>query len=142
CSRPWSANLYKLAAVEQQRHRALVDDAHLHGGAEHPFRDADAPLAAQVAELPVERLRLARRRRPREGRPAALLRISEQRELGDGQQLASRVEERAVHLPIRILEDAQLDRLGGHPLGVLRGVALRYAQEDAQAGTDASRHLP
>src|SRR5437879_13559198 len=66
--------LYELAAVEQQRDGALVDDAYLHGRAEDALRDPDAPLAAQVAELPVERLRLARRRRPREGRPAALLR--------------------------------------------------------------------
>src|SRR5713226_7589957 len=77
--------------VEQQSNRAFVDDAQLHGGAEHALLDVDAAAAAESAEAVVERLGRFRRRRVDEGRPAPLARVAVQSELGDG-------EHRALHL--------------------------------------------
>ena len=55
---------------------------------------------------------------------------------------ALRVEDGPVHLARLVLEDAQLADLAGHPLGVCHRVALRHAEEDAEAGADLPDDLP
>src|SRR5689334_3790933 len=83
----------QLPGVEQQRHRALVDDAHLHGGAKNAFRHLHASLADEAAEPGVERLGHLRARGVAESRPVALPGVSEQRELGDGEHAAPDIED-------------------------------------------------
>ena len=93
--------------VEDDRHRAVVDQLDLHLRAEDARLHADAFRAERLDEALDERLRLRARRRVGEARPVALSRVGEQRELAHDQRLAARVDERAVEAALVVGEDPQ-----------------------------------
>ena len=62
--------------------------------------------------------------------------VGDQRELADHQRGAARLEQRAVELPVVVLEDAELRHLLGEPTGVGVTVAGRDPEEDADPGPD------
>src|SRR4051812_6790832 len=128
----------QLPGVEQQRHRAFVDDAHPHGGPKDAFRQLNAALPDEAAEFRVERLGHLGARRFGESRPVPLAGVSEQRELRDREHGAAHVEDRAVHLALVVLEDAQVHDLAGEPARILLRVAFTDAQQDAEAQADGA----
>src|SRR5215211_182314 len=86
--------------LEQERHRAVVDQLDLHQGAEHATRRPQP-----FADLFVERLGVLRAGGVDVGRPVALAAVAVERELRDAQHLA--VAQRLVHPPLGVREDAQ-----------------------------------
>src|SRR2546426_4152237 len=132
----------ELLRIQQQRHRPFVDDADLHGGAEHALSNMEAAGPDALAEPGVQRLRALRPRRIDESRPRSLARIAEEGELRDRQPPPADVDHRPVHLPLLVLEDPQLNDLIGHPLRILVGILVTDPDQHAKACRNGSRHLP
>src|ERR1700738_1238841 len=88
----------ELPGIEQQGHGPLIDDADCHGSAKDALFDAQAPFTAEGAEARVERLGRFRPGGGGERRSATLAGVAQQGELGDREQAAAGVEQRAVHL--------------------------------------------
>ena len=122
--------------LENDGHRPVVDEVDGHPRAEYPRRDLDAEVAQLSAEYLVERLSLVGRRGLREARPVPLRRVGEQREVRDDERSAAGVAQRAVELPLLVLEDAQVGDLGGESFRVGGGVAARDPEQYAHAGAD------
>src|SRR5882724_6534213 len=128
----------ELLRIEQQGHRALVDDADLHAGAEDALADLEPSRPETIAELRVERLRHFGARRVGESWPGPLPGVPEERELGHREHPAAGVEHRAVHLPFLVLEDPQVGHLVGQPARVVLGIRLPDAHQDAESPPDAA----
>ena len=64
-----------VADVEDDRHRAVVDELDLHAGAEDAAGDPDALRLERLAERFVERLRALGPRGAEEARPVSLRRV-------------------------------------------------------------------
>ena len=75
-------------------------------------------------------------------RAVALLGVGDQRELRDHERLAADVEQRAIELPLVVLEDPQARDLAREPLGVRVVVTVGHAQQHAEPRPDlaAGRH--
>src|SRR6185369_16856500 len=109
-----------------------------HRRPEAPGLDRDPALAQELDEAVEPAPPLVGRRGAEEvGTPPAL-QVREQRELGDGEHRAADLGEREVHLPLRVLEDAQLvdaaREVGGLPLAV----AVRHPEQHDEAARDAA----
>ena len=63
-----------------------------------------------------------------------------ERELADDQQSALDVGEVGVHFTFVIVEDAEFGHLGGQPIGIVDGVSVFHAHEDAKALVDGAHH--
>ena len=68
--------------------------------------------------------------------PVALVGVGDERELADDEDRAARVQDAAVELAFRVLEDAQAGGTAGEPAGLFLGVVLGDAEENAEAGAD------
>src|SRR6267142_2489159 len=131
----------QLLRVQQQRHRTLIDDAHLHGGPKHPFPDLHAARPHLLAELRVERLGHLRPGGIDETRPGPLPGISEQRELRDGQHPSADIQQGSIHLPLLVLEHAQVAHLVRQPPRILVGISLPDPDEHAKPLPHGTSHL-
>src|SRR5712675_2655119 len=105
----------ELLRIEQQRHRAFVDDADLHAGAEDSLAHLEPPRTETIAEPGIERLGDLGARGVGESRPGPFPRVPEERELRHGKHAAAGVEHRAVHLSFLVLEDPQVGHLVRQP---------------------------
>ena len=112
------------------------DELDRHPGAEDAGLDRHPELAQRGAEPLVERFGCRRSRGAREARTVAPRGVGDQRELADHQRRAARLEQRAVELPVVVLEDAEPRHLRGEPVGVGVTVAGRDPEEDAEPGPD------
>src|SRR5262249_25726476 len=74
-----------------------------------------------------------RRSAAREAWTRALARVGHQRELGNGEQRAARLHQRAVHATLRVGEDP----VAKHPLGEALGLRLAVVALDADEREDA-----
>src|SRR5712664_1463228 len=131
----------QLLRIQQQRHRPLIDDAHLHGGPEYSLADLHPARPHLLAELRIERLRYLRPCRIDETRPGPLPGISEQRELRDGQDPSANIQHGSIHLPLLILEHAQVDHLVREPPRIVVGVRTSDPNQHTQSSPDGTRHL-
>src|SRR5215208_898925 len=129
------ASLTPALRLQQQCDRTVVDERHLHVGAEGAALGAEGRSHALI-----ERLRVGRRRRVDEARPVALARVAVERELGDAQQLPADVPDRAVQLPLGVLEDPQPLELAGQAIGLLGCIAGPHPEQHQQSRADP-RHL-
>src|SRR5918996_2547104 len=93
--------------VEDDRHRTVVDERHVHAGAEDAASHADALALEGFAEALVQRLGDLGASGSGEAGPVALPGIRDQRELTHRERLAAYVEERPVEPALLVLEDAQ-----------------------------------
>jgi hypothetical protein len=89
----------------------------------------------------VEPLGDLRRRGGDETGPAAFAAVAEQRELADDEHRPADIDQRQVHLPIGIVENAKLHRLVGKLLGVGFHIALLHAEQHEQAAADLTDDL-
>ena len=64
-----------------------------------------------------------------------------ERELGDDEQRAADVVERAVHLPGVVVEDAKADDLATEEVRLGRRIARGDAEEHAETVSDGADHL-
>src|SRR5690349_8374079 len=81
--------------------------------------------------------------RPRginEAWPPSFHGVAVERELRHDEQLAARVDDRAVHLVFIVGENAKADDLVGHPGELLLAVGMRQANQQNGAMTDLSNH--
>src|SRR5919198_6584236 len=118
--------------VENDRDRALVHQLDLHPRAEGAGLDVYPERAQRLAEALVERLGFLGRSGLGKARPVSFGRVREQRELTDDEGRAASVEERAVELPLLVLEDPQARDSSGKPLRSRRVVAARDPEQDAE----------
>src|SRR5581483_2814567 len=94
-------------AFHQQSHRAVVDQFHLHHGAEAASFGLDALGLEGVDEFLVRRDGRGGRGGVDEARPPAPVAIAIEGELAHHQGAAARLDQVAVHLAVGIVEDAQ-----------------------------------
>src|SRR5581483_7089196 len=92
--------------LEDDRDRPVVHELERHPGAEDAGLDRDAEAAEGRAEALVERLCELGPGGVREARPRPLAGVGEQRELGDDERGAARLEQGAVEASVAALEDA------------------------------------
>ena len=127
--------------VQHEGHRAVVDQIHLHPGAEAAGLDAEAGLAEGGHQLVHHRLGHLRRSGAVEGGSAAPVEGAGQGELGDDQELGAGPDRVQVHPAPIVLEDTQvgeLRRRGGGPVGAV----LRLdSHQDEEAGADPPHGL-
>ena len=72
---------------------------------------------------------------------AVALGLGGEGELANDERRAARVEERAVHPPLVVAEDAQVRRLAREPRALRLGVAAHRADEDDEARSDLADDL-
>src|SRR5438445_943578 len=127
--------------IEEDCDRAFIDQLHGHHRLENSGCHGDTELAQRFAEFLVERFGQFRRRRSNETRPPLPARIAIKRELRDDQGAAFHIQQRAVHLTLLVLEDAQVRALLRERYGDSRSIFKADAQQNHQAGANFPRHL-
>lgn len=86
----------------------------------------------------VQPLGLTRLGSAHERRPPALAAVSPQGKLGNYQKIPTDIKQRAIHLPLPISKDSQLDDFFCQ-IGCIRlPVVMAYTEEDQDAVTDAA----
>src|SRR5437879_5425183 len=124
------------SAVEQDRDRAVVHQLDLHvllEGAAANREPVHFERAGERLDSFAGDLRIGRRV-PR--RPAPSTRVSVEGELGHDQDLAAGVLDRAVHLPLLVLEDPKGRDLRREPCLLAVHVGPPDADQDEEAGAD------
>jgi hypothetical protein len=138
---PPASSAAPLRQVEQQRHRAVVDQFDLHLGPEAAAFDL-ASARPQPFDQPLDQgPRSLGRRRAGERRPASPLHRREQRELGDDQQAAAGGGEVEVHPPLAVVEQPQRGELLGRRLDLALAVVRFDADQHQQTAADGGDPL-
>ena len=122
----------RVSVVENDGHRAVVDELDLHPRAEDARLHADALSAQAVDDTCDQRLRDLRRCRLREARPVALPRVPVERELADEERLAAGVEQGPVEAAFVVGEDAQPRDLRCEAVGGFGRVLVAGTDQDEQ----------
>lgn len=127
-----------LPAIEQQSNRAVIDEFHLHHGAEDSGGDLETSAPDAGGEVKVKTLGLGRVGRLGKAGPAPGAAVAQEGELAHHEHRAAGLRHVAVHLALVVLEGAEVDDLLGEAVGVVVGVAPRHSQEDEPADADPS----
>src|SRR5262245_3859366 len=98
--------------------------------------DLETRGSQPLGEILVKPLGVGGQRGFRKGRAVALAAVRVQSKLRNHEQRAGGVEDRTVHLALRIGEDAQIGDLVGQRGGARLVILLADAQEHAQSGAD------
>src|SRR6266511_89742 len=133
---PGGAPRLRFLSIEDDRHRALVDELDLHAGAEDATLDVHALGAERVAEALVEQNGCVRRSGAGKARPVALTRVRDQRELADHEGAPAGVQETSVELARFVLEDAEPGDLSGQAVCIGFRVRARDAEQNEEPGAD------
>src|SRR2546427_668428 len=131
---------------QRNGHGPVVEQVHLHVGAEAARGDFRVQGARPLDDLVVQALALGRWRGAREAGAVAAAGVGRQRELADDEQAAAgalpvQVLHAAVHLARVVGKDAQLEHLGQQLVGFGLGVAALCADQGQQAGAYAAGDL-
>ena len=122
--------------VNDYSHRAVVDKRHLHVGAKLPFTARlRQSLVETVYEITIERHRRFWTRRTDVGRAVSLACRRMERELADDKNLATNVDNLAVHLTRIIVEYAQTERFFHQPFHIVGSVVVLHADKYHHART-------
>ena len=135
-----AASTSEVAAVEEDRDGAVVQEGYVHVHRKTPGFHGDALAAAELAKMLVEAVGFLRLRGVIEGRPAPLPAVRRERELRDDEQRAADIGEREVHPARVILEGAQAADFLRELVGVGVGVVAQDPQQDEEPAADL-RHL-
>src|SRR5438552_4549630 len=130
-----------LGGIEKDCDRAFIDQLHGHHRLENSGCHGDAEFAQRFAKFLVEGFGQFRRRRSNETRPPLPARIAIKRELRDDQGAAFHVQQRAVHLTLLVLENAQVRALLRERCGDCRSIFTADAQQNHQPRANFARHL-
>src|SRR5688572_31211252 len=133
-----SARLVTRLPLEQQGHRPIVHEIHIHHGAEFARLDTE-PFRAELGnERLIKRDCDFRPRGVYETRAPSLLRVSVQCELRHHQQRTANVGEREIHFAFIVAEEAESRDFLRHPLHLRFGVGRSESDEEEKAATDLS----
>ena len=130
-----------LPAVQQDGHRPVVDQGHLHVGAEAPRLHPQALGLQQGLDGLAQRLGHLGPGGLYEIRASAVPGVGQQRELAHQQHRAAHVRKAQVHLVVFVLEHPQTGDLLGAVAGVGLGVPGLSADEHHEAVVDGARRL-
>ena len=123
--------------IDDEGDRSVIDQIHLHIGAEFTGRHGIAQIQFQPLNKSfVERNGNGRRGGTGVGRPVALARAGEQRELADDQNITADLLNAAVHQALLIGKDSQPDDFAAQPLDVLSRVSFLDGQQYEQTMAD------
>nr|DAG77702.1 MAG TPA: hypothetical protein [Caudoviricetes sp.] len=125
-----------VGGVDDDRDRAVVDQADAHMGAETPLAYCNAPGAQRLVEFDPHDVGMFRLARADEARPVPLAHVGEQRELRHGQDLTADVLDRPVHLALLVLEHAQTQNLMRQPCDLVIAVLIGHADQQQEPRTD------
>jgi len=128
-----------VTAVDHDGHRPGIVDLHVHVLLETAGTHHQAALPGQVNAVIEEAFRFVRGGGIGEVRSAPAAGIGKEGELADEEKAAFYVKRGEVELIVGIGEDAQVDNLLHHVLGVALGIAAGHADEHDQSGIDAPR---
>lgn len=126
---------------QHERHGSVVNQRYFHVRPEPAGGDLQARFAQPFGEMLIEPLGCRRRRGLREGRPIAFAAIAIQSELGNDQDFAAVVDDRAVHLALVVFKDAETLNFIGKGGGVILVILFTDAQENAQSRADPADGL-
>ena len=130
------AEKYWRSAFQPKRHRSVVDEAHLHIGAEFAGFDIIETCPASIDEAIEIVLALIGRRGTGKTRPHALFRISGQRELWHQQQAAVFIPEAMIHAACRVREHSVAEDALGKPGDVFFAIVAMYGDQGQQPRAD------
>jgi len=128
--------LKRLAAVEQEGDRAVIDQFDLHRSSKDPGGDLQAGGSQDVGHAQVEPFGVSRLGRRREAWPPAGPTIGEQSELARHQHTSSNFRDALIHFSGVILEGPKLGDLVGHPGRVVVVVLAGDSQQGEPTETD------
>ena len=128
------AGLYRGLNLDPDRHRPVVDQMHLHVGAEPAGFDRDTAGTKGLGEGQIQPLAILGGGGSGKPRSVPARGVRRQGELADHQRRAANVQHRAVHLARLVLENADLRHLVSQLLGLRPGIALHGANQDHQTG--------
>ena len=129
-------------AVEEDGHRAVVYQFHLHVGAEPAGLHRHSFFGELFGEEAIEGLCLFRRCGPVEGGPLPFATVAVKGEVGDEEHFAFDVPNREVKPPGFVFEDAKPGDLSGEIACVFFRVVLGDPDEDEEPGADLGDGLP
>src|SRR5438477_1370905 len=127
--------------IEEDCDRAFIDQLHGHHRLENSSCHGDTEFAQRFAKFLVEGFGQFRRRRSNETRPPLPARIAIKRELRDDQGAAFHIQQRAVHLTLLVLENAQVCALLRERYGDSRSIFAADAQQNHEPRANFPRHL-
>ncbi len=133
--------LREVLEVRHQRHRPVVDQGHLHRGAEAAGRHLEAAAAEVLDQGVDQRLRLLGRGGAVEGGAAAAGHRAGEGELGDDQEGPADGGGVEVHPAGVVLEDPQAGELAGRGAHRLRAVAALDSHQHEEAAADLADRL-
>src|SRR5579883_2382738 len=134
----WSGviELLEMLAIEPDRDGSVIAEVNVHLSPEDTASYRN-PIAGQHAfELLEEGFRQGRCSCGREAGTAASARIRIECELRDHQSRAMAVEQRTVHFPLLVLENAQMNNLVNERFHLNITIVLSNAQKDEEAIVD------
>ena len=131
------AALKRFATVEQQRHRAVIQQAYVHVGLKHTGFNGQA-LAFQFSRHTlIESIRLFRTSRLDETRSATLSTVAVQSELAYEKHRSVDVSKSEIHLSIGVFEDSKTGDFSGDQYDVILRVILGNSQQYEEAPLNA-----
>src|SRR6266542_354513 len=126
-----SSGLFPVLRIDEEGHRAVINETYLHVGAEFTGPDGPAKVFGQLSqERLVKRHSDFRPGCPVVGRPIAFLRAGEQSELADEQDVPLNFLDRSVHDALLVVENSQANNLAAQPFDVLRRVGFLHGQQN------------
>src|SRR5687768_16297383 len=104
--------------------------------------DFQARRAQPVGKILIKPVGRFRRSRIRKRRAIAFAAVAVQSELGDHEDFAAAVDDRAVHLALVVFEDAKLPNFVGERVGVFLGILFAYTEQDTKSGSNLTDFFP
>jgi hypothetical protein len=129
--------------TQPDRHRPVVYQGDLHVRAEAADRNGYGKTRFEHPHEIVECRRCdIRRRRARPRRTMTFARGREERELGDGEHVPARIDQRAIHHTLGVVEDAEIDHFSRNPFAIFARVVDTDRCKYQQARVDGRDPLP
>ena len=125
--------ILEFLSIQPDRDGAVIHQFHLHVGTELPRLHWHPVTGQKVAEPLIDSLAILRGSSTREPGPIAPACICSEGELADNQSRSTDILNRSVHLPLLILEDAQVSHLAGEILRLLICIATHGADKHKKA---------
>ena len=135
----WGSGCNLLAgfAIDDDRHRAIVDEGDVHHGSKAALSDGFGKARGEeFTELLVERFGVVGFGGANEGGTISLFGAGVEGELADDEGVAIRREKGMIHASFLVFKDAHVGDLAREPLGIDDLVVLLDAEEDEKAGVD------
>jgi hypothetical protein len=135
----WSESF---SAIQQQRHRAVVQQSDVHMSLKGACFDRQG-LTSQISGYTlIQRVRFLRPSGFNETRTSAFAAVTVQRELADEQNGAADIRQSQIHLPVGIFEDPESGDFARDPDDVFLRIVFGDSQQDEESSLNLSDDLP